>query len=101
MIAVLPQKGQRHRSANGPADEEQSHWVSGCFIGGSFGISAITKSAYGSMSLNNNNPVNNESQGSGNGSGNWAEHKGRYKGLGLPGANHEHSDQVKDRKGDG
>ena len=59
------------------------------------------KSAYGSMSLNNNNPVNNESQGSGNGSGNWAEHKGRYKGLGLPGANHEHSDQVKDRKGDG
>jgi hypothetical protein len=34
MIALLPQKGQRHRSANGVADEEQSQWVSGCFIGG-------------------------------------------------------------------
>ena len=52
------------------------------------------------MSLNNNNPVNNEGQGSSNGSGKRAEHKGRYKGLGFPGANHEHSDQVKDRKGD-
>jgi hypothetical protein len=34
MIALLPQKGQRHQSANGVADEEQSQWVSGCFIGG-------------------------------------------------------------------
>jgi hypothetical protein len=50
------------------------------------------------MSLNNNNPVNNEGQGSSNGSGKRAEHKGRYKGLGFPGANHEHSDQVQDRK---
>jgi len=47
MIAVLPQKGQRHRSANGPADEGQSHWVSGCFIGGSFGISAIISPSLG------------------------------------------------------
>ena len=31
------------------------------------------------MSLNNNNPVNNEGQGSSNGSGNWAKDKGRYK----------------------
>ena len=37
MIAVLPQKGQRHRSANGPADEVQSQWVSGCFIGAYLG----------------------------------------------------------------
>jgi hypothetical protein len=28
----LSQKGQRHRSADGVADEEQSQWVSGCFI---------------------------------------------------------------------
>ncbi len=33
LIAVLPQSGQRHRSANGPADEVQSQLVSGCFIG--------------------------------------------------------------------
>ena len=33
MIAVLPQTGQRHLSASGPADEGQSQWVSGCFIG--------------------------------------------------------------------
>jgi hypothetical protein len=32
MIAVLPQTGQRHRSANGAADEGQSQWASGCFI---------------------------------------------------------------------
>jgi hypothetical protein len=63
------------------------------------------KAAFGSMSLNNNNPVNNEGQGSsnGNGSGNRADDKGRHKGLGFPGAgypmaSHEHSDQVKDRK---
>jgi hypothetical protein len=54
------------------------------------------------MSLNNNNPVNNEGQGSSNGSGNRAGDKSRYKGLGFryPMASHEHSDQVKDRKGD-
>ena len=59
------------------------------------------------MSLNNNNPVNNEGQGSSNGSGKRAEHKGRYKGLGFPEAragypmaSHENSDQVKDRKSD-
>ena len=34
MIAVLPQSGQRHGSVNGPADEGQWQWVSGCFIGG-------------------------------------------------------------------
>jgi len=34
MIAVLPQTGQRHLSANGAADEGQSQWASGCFIGG-------------------------------------------------------------------
>ena len=34
IIALLPQTGQRHLSANGPADEGQSQWVSGCFIGG-------------------------------------------------------------------
>ena len=58
--------------------------------------------ANGSMSLNNNNPVNNDGQGSSNGSGDWAEDKGRYKGLDFPEpmASHEHSDQVKDRKGD-
>ena len=39
----------------------------------------FTKSGYGSMSLNNNHPVNNESQGSGNGSGDWTKDKGRYK----------------------
>ena len=27
MIAVLPQKGQRHLGANGSADEGQSQWV--------------------------------------------------------------------------
>jgi hypothetical protein len=43
----------------------------------------FSKTAFGSMSLNNNNPVNNEGQGSSNGSGNRAEHKGRYKGFGF------------------
>ena len=60
----------------------------------------FSKTAYGSMSLNNNNPVNNEGQGSSNGSGNRADDKGKDKGLGFLGASHEHSDQVKDRKGD-
>ncbi|MGB9215173.1 MAG: hypothetical protein WCC42_07980, partial [Pseudolabrys sp.] len=54
----------------------------------------FSEEMFGLMSLNNNNPVNNEGQGSSNGSGKRAEHKGRYKGLGFPGANHEHSDQV-------
>ena len=56
--------------------------------------------SYGSMSLNNNNPVNNEGRGSSNGSGNRAEDKGKDKGFGFLGASHEHSDQIKDRKGD-
>ena len=61
----------------------------------------FSKTAFGSMSLNNNNPVNNEGQGSSNGSGNRAGDKGRYKGLaGYPMASHERSDQVKDRKSD-
>ena len=62
----------------------------------------FTKATFGSMNLNNNNPVNNEGQGSSNGSGNRAGDKSRYKGLGFryPMASHEHSDQVKDRKGD-
>ena len=62
----------------------------------------FSKAAFGSMSLNNNNPVNNEGQGSSNDSGNRAGDKSRYKGLGFryPMASHEHSDQVKDRKGD-
>jgi len=34
MTALLPQSGQRHRSANGVADAGQWQWVSGCFIGG-------------------------------------------------------------------
>jgi hypothetical protein len=39
----------------------------------------------GSMSLDNNNRVNNGGHGSNsNGSGNRAGDKGRYKGLGLP-----------------
>ena len=33
MIALLPQTGQRHRSANGVADAGQWQWFSGCFIG--------------------------------------------------------------------
>ena len=60
--------------------------------------------ANGSMSLNNNNPVNNEGQGSSNGSGDWAEDKGKDKGkdkgLGSPSATYKRSDQVKDRKTD-
>ena len=60
----------------------------------------FSKTAYGSMSLNNNNPVNNEGQGSSNGSGNRAEDKGKDKGLGSPSATYKRSDQVKDRKGD-
>src|SRR3954467_15360417 len=32
MIALLPQSGQLHRSANGVADEGQSQCASGCFI---------------------------------------------------------------------
>lgn len=65
------------------------------------GCSAITKSAFGSMSLNNNHPVNNEGQGSSSGSGNWTEDEGKDKGFGFLGASYEHSDQVKDRKSDG
>ena len=54
------------------------------------------------MTLDNNNPINNEGQGNSNGSGNRAGDKGRYKGLaGYPMASHERSDQVKDRKSDG
>ena len=61
----------------------------------------FTKSAFGSMSLNNNNPVNNEGQGSSNGSGNRAGDKGKDKGFGFLVAGPENSDQVKDRKNDG
>jgi hypothetical protein len=39
----------------------------------------LAKSAFSSMSLNNNHPVNNEGQGSGSGSGDWTKDKGRYK----------------------
>jgi DNA-binding protein H-NS len=54
-----------------------------------------------SLSLDNNNPVNNQGQGKGNGSGNRAGDKGGYKGLaGYPMASRKHTDQVKDRKGD-
>ena len=60
----------------------------------------FSKTAFGSMSLNNNNPVNNEGQGSSNGSGNRAEDKGKDKGLGSPSATYKRSDQVKDRKSD-
>ena len=81
MIAVLPQKGQRHRSANGPADEGQSQWVSGCFIEWLLQrfCHHFSEAAFGSMSLNNDHPVNNEGQGSGSGSGDWTKDKGRYK----------------------
>jgi len=58
----------------------------------------FSKTAFGSMSLNDNNPVNNEGQGSSNGSGNRAEDKSKYKGFGFLVAGPENSDQVKDRK---
>ena len=60
----------------------------------------FSKTAYGSMSLNNKHPVNNEGQGSNNGSGNRAEDKSKDKGLGSPSATYKRSDQVKDRKTD-
>jgi hypothetical protein len=62
----------------------------------------FSKAAFCSMSLNNNNPVNNEGQGSSNGSGNRAGDKGEYKGLGFAKATaiQERSDQGKDRNTD-
>ena len=33
MVAVMPQTGQRHRTANGEAAPAQSQDASGCFIG--------------------------------------------------------------------
>src|SRR5262245_50684919 len=41
MMAVLPQSGQRQRRANGLANEEQWHWLSGCFMASLLGTFAI------------------------------------------------------------
>ena len=61
----------------------------------------FTDATFGSMSLNNNNPVNNEGQGSSNGSGNRTGDKSKDKGFGFLRACHEHSNQVNDRESEG
>jgi hypothetical protein len=51
MTALLPQKGQRHRSDNGVAVGPQSQRVSGCFIGGTLLVGKNVSSTIDALEL--------------------------------------------------